>query len=250
METYSLLIGVGALSGLLLACWRAPQKELSCYITAGIWALFGVLIGSRAVAVAVNYGYYQTNPWEIIMVWLGGLSGIGALAAGALSILIVSRWKNIHTGALADVLFPVAGALMVTSWLGCWLGSCAYGLPSDAWWALPMRDEFGLLAKRIPVQMLGAISTLSITWLLERWSKRLPVLGLSALIGLFALSAEMFLLSFLRADPTPILYGLRLEAWGAALLMLLSAVGAAILLVYGAHRNGRNALGSDWTAKR
>jgi prolipoprotein diacylglyceryltransferase len=237
MQTYSLLLGVGALSGLLLACWRAPQKELSCYVNAGIWALFGTLIGSRAATVMVNFPYYQNNPWEIIQVWMGGLSGIGALAGGALSVLIVSKWKNIDTGALADVLFPLAGSVMVTAWLGCWIDNCAYGYPSEAWWALPAQDEWGVTTTRMPVQFLGALSTLAVVWLLERNARRFPICGTSALLGLFLLSTEMLLLSFLRADPTPIVNGLRLEAWGAIGLMILSGLGAGIILVFSRARS-------------
>jgi prolipoprotein diacylglyceryltransferase len=228
MQTYSLLLGVGALSGLLLACWRAPQKDLSCYMTAGVWALFGTLIGSRAATVIINFPYYQTHPGEIFQVWLGGLSGIGALAGGVVSIFIVSKWKNIDRGALADALFPLAGTVMVTAWLGCWLDSCSYGLPSNAWWALPAMDEWGVTASRVPVQLIGALSTLAMIWLLEVATRRFPTCGLSALIGLLGLSTEMFLLSFLRADPTPILNGLRLDAWGALGLMVLSAAGVLV----------------------
>ncbi len=231
MQTYSLLLGVGALSGLLLACWRAPQKELSCYMNAGVWALFGTLIGSRAAVVIVNFPYYQAHPGEIIQVWLGGLSGVGALAGGALSVVIVSKWKNIDTGALADALFPLAGTVMVTAWLGCWLDTCGYGFRTEAWWALPAKDEWGVLVNRAPVQFLGALATLAMVWLLERAGKRLPTCGSGGLLGLFGLSAEMFLLSFLRADPTPILNGLRLEAWGALALMALSALGLGVLII-------------------
>jgi phosphatidylglycerol:prolipoprotein diacylglycerol transferase len=200
-------------------------------MSAGAWALFGALIGSRAATVMVNFPYYQTHPGEIIQVWLGGLSGIGALAGGALSIFIISKWKNIDRGALADALFPLAGTVMVTAWLGCWLDSCSYGFPSDAWWALPVKDEWGMTATRVPVQLIGALSTLAMVWLLEWATKRFPTCGLSALIGLFGLSTEMFLLSFLRADPTPILNGLRLDAWGALVLMVLSAAGALIITI-------------------
>jgi phosphatidylglycerol:prolipoprotein diacylglycerol transferase len=229
MQTYSLLLGVGALSGLLLACWRAPQKELSCYMSAGAWALVGTLIGSRAVAVMINFPYYQAHPGEIIQVWMGGLSGIGALIGGVISVFIVAKWKNIDRGAMADAVFPLAGTVMVTAWLGCWIGRCSYGFPSEAWWAMPVKDEFGVLANRIPVQLIGAFSTLAIVWVLELATKRFPTCGLSALIGLFALSTEMFLISFLRADPAPMVNGMRLDAWGALGLMAFSALGALIM---------------------
>jgi hypothetical protein len=43
----------------------------------------------------------------------------------------------------------------------------------------------------------------------------------------------LFSLSYLRADPTPIWNGLRLDAWGAAGLMLFSALSLVVLLIYG-----------------
>src|SRR4030065_623834 len=83
MQPFSILLGLGALAGLLLAGWRAPKKEASRYLDGSLGILLGALLGSRAVAVAVNYSYYQAHPGEIVQVWLGGLSGIGAMAGGS-----------------------------------------------------------------------------------------------------------------------------------------------------------------------
>ena len=237
MHATSVLLGVGTLTGLLLVCWRAPQKELSAYLDAGFWVLVGALIGSRAGSVLVNFAYYQANPGEVFQVWEGGLSGIGALVGGAVAIFVVARWKKIPTATLADVLFPLAGTLMVTAWLGCWISSCAYGLPSEAWWALPASDELGGIANRIPVQLVGAALTLVFLFLLELAGKHFPVPGSNALTGLLLLSAEILALSFLRADPTPTWLGLRLEAWGAAAVLMAGTLGGVVLLVRGRHRD-------------
>jgi len=231
MQPFSLLLGLGALTGLLLAGWRAPKKETIRYLDAAVGILFGALLGSRAVTVAVNFNYYQSHPGEIIQVWLGGLSGIGALAGGILALFIVAEWWRIPTGLLADTLLPLVGALTVTAWLGCWVDRCGYGVPTNAWWAIPGRDEWGALARRVPVQPLGAMLSLVFIWLLDRASNRLPVPGLSACIGIFGLSAVMFGLSYFRVDPTPIWQGLRLEAWGAIGVMIFSTIAVVVLLV-------------------
>lgn len=231
MQPFSLLLGLGALTGLLLAGWRAPKKETMRYLDAGVWTLFGALLGSRAVTVAVNFNYYQTHPGEIVQVWLGGLSGIGALAGGILALFIVAQWWKIPGGLLADTLLPLAGALTVTAWLGCWVDRCGYGVPSNAWWAIPGRDEWGVLAYRVPVQQMGATLTLIFFWLLDRVGKCLPVAGLNASIGVFGLSAVVFGLSYFRADPAPIWHGLRLEAWGAIGLMSFSTLLVVVLLL-------------------
>lgn len=230
MQLFSLLLGVGTLFGLLLVGWRAPNKETLHYLDAAVFVLFIALLGSRALTVVVNWGYYTAHLGEIIQVWLGGLSSIGALVGGVLAVFILAIWWKLPLGLLADTLLPLAGALTVTSWLGCWVGTCAYGFSSNSWWALPARDEWGVLASRVPVQLLGAVLTLALVWLMDWAARHLPLQGLSASIGLFGISALVFGLSYLRADPMPIWQGLRLEAWGAVGLMLLSGLIVVVLL--------------------
>ena len=230
MQPFSILLGLGVLLGLLLTVWRAPEKEASRYLEAGLWVLLGALVGSRAMTVVVNFTYYQSHPGEIVQVWLGGLSGMGALAGGILVIIILALWWKLPVGKLADMLLPLAGTLTIAAWLGCWVDSCGYGLASDMWWALPGRDEWGVLTNRVPVQLMGAIITLVLIWLLDWAGKRLPIPGLNAAIGLFGMSAVIIALSFLRADPTPIWNGLRLEAWGAIGLIIFSLSSVVVLL--------------------
>jgi len=231
MQPFSLLLGVGALTGLLLAGWRAPKKEAIRYVDAAACALLISLVGSRAMAVALNWGYYAAHPREIFQVWLGGLSGIGALGGVMIAVIIIAKWWKLPMGVLADTLLPLVGALTITSWLGCWVGTCAYGLPSNAWWAVPARDEWGLLAARVPVQLVGALSTLVLIWLMDWAGRRVQLAGLAAGIGMFSISAIIFSLSYWRVDPMPIWQGLRYEAWGAIVLMILSAVIVVVLLV-------------------
>jgi prolipoprotein diacylglyceryltransferase len=231
MQPFSILLGLGVLLGLLLTVWQAPEKEASRYLEAGLWVLLGALVGSRATTVVVNFTYYQSHPVEIVQVWLGGLSGMGALAGGILVIIILALWWKLPVGKLADMLLPLAGTLTIAAWLGCWVDSCGYGLASELWWALLGRDEWGVLANRVPVQLLGAIITLVLIWLLDWAGKRLPIPGLVAAIGLFSMSAVIMALSFLRADPTPIWNGLRLEAWGAIGLMIFSLASVVVLLL-------------------
>jgi len=232
MQQFSILLGVGALFGLLLLVWRAPKIETERTLDAGLWILFAALVGGRAMAVGVNFQYYQTHPGEMLQVWLGGISGVGAFAGGLVAIIILSLWWKHPAGKLADAVLPLAGVIAIMAWLGCWADSCGYGLPSVEWWAIPGRDEWGVLATRVPVQLLGAILTLALVWSLDWASKRIPIPGLVAAIGLFGISAVIFTLSFLRADPIPIVNGLRLEAWAAVGLMIISLSAVVVLLLH------------------
>ncbi len=231
MSQFSLLLGIGTLAGLLLVGWRAPQKELNRYLDASLGILLGALLGSRALAVAAGWRYYQAHPSEILQVWLGGLSGVGALAGGLLALVIISSLFKYPLGVLADTFLPLAGTLTVAAWLGSWLVGVGYGTAANAWWALPGRDEWGVVDKRLPVQLLGAIVSLVIILLLEGFSKRLPARGMSAALGLLGFSAVIFAFSYLRTDSALLIYGLRLEAWGALILMFISTLFVVVLLL-------------------
>ena len=233
MQLFSFVLGLGALIGLVLVSWRAPQKERIRYVDAGVLTLFGALVGGRALSVAVNWSYYSAHQEQVLQVWKGGFSGIGALVGGALTIFILAIWWNLPFGTLADALLPLAGTLTIAAWMGCWMEGCSYGLPSSAWWAMPAGDEWGLASNRVPVQLIGAVATLVVIWLLDWGGRRLPIHGTGAALGLFGISAVLFGLSYLRTDPTLIWNGLSLEAWGAAALMLFSAFSLVVLLIHG-----------------
>ncbi len=231
MQLFSLWLGLGSLAGLLMAAWRAPQKEQLRYIDSGVLALFISMLGSRVFYVAANWGYYGIHLGEIVKVWNGGLSGIGALAGGCLAVILIAVMWKLPMGMLGDVLLPLAGTLAIGAWIGCWFDRCAYGFPSEAWWAIPQQDEWGILAKRVPVQFMGAILTLVLTWIIDRAARKPTIQGLSAALGGLGISAVIFALSYLRADPVPIWNGLRLEAWGALILMAFFSLLAVVLLL-------------------
>jgi prolipoprotein diacylglyceryltransferase len=232
MQLFSALIALGALAGLVLLSWRAPQKERLRYVDAGVLTLFGAALVGRAFSVAVNLNYYTAHPGEVFQVWMGGFSGIGALVGGVVAIIVLALWWRLPLGPFADALLPLAGTLAIAAWLGCWLDACSYGAPFNAWWALPSGDEWGVTVNRVPVQVMGALATLLVIWVLDWGGQRLPARGTGASLGLFGISAVLFGLSYLRTDPTPIWYGLRLDAWGALGLMAFSGLSVVVLLLY------------------
>lgn len=231
MPPFSIFLSLGTLAGLLLVAWRAPRKETIRYLDAAVFALFLSLLGGRLGFVAVSWGYFASHPVEVFQVWLGGLSATGAILGGVIAIFILRLGWKLPLGLLADTLFPLLGMLCVASWLGCWFNACSYGALSGAWWALPTRDEWGVLAPRFPLQLVGSLLTLVIVWLVDWLTGRLPIPGLASTLGLSALSALLFALTYARADSAPIWQGLRLDAWGALGLMLLSGLLVVVLLV-------------------
>jgi phosphatidylglycerol---prolipoprotein diacylglyceryl transferase len=231
INIFSLLIGIGAAVGLIWVAYRSPEKLALRYMDAGIAALLGALIGGRAVYVVVNWGYFQEHLVEIPEVWMGGISGLGALAGSILALSLLAIFVNQAVGELGDALLPLAATMTSAAWMGCWMDGCAYGAPVDAWWGLQARDEWGIPLPRVPVQLIGALLTLGLFWSLEQISERLPIAGQAAGLALLGLSLELFGLSLLRADPIPTWRGMRLDTWGALSLVCLAALFLAYTLI-------------------
>lgn len=231
MDIFSLLLGVGAGAGLIWVAYRAPEKQALSYVDAGLAALLGGLVGGRAVFVAVNWGYFQDHLVEIPQVWLGGFSGLGALAGSVLAVAQLALFVRQTFGELADALLPLVTSMVTAAWLACWLDGCVYGAPVEEWWGVLARDEWGILIPRMPVQLIGALLSLGLFWSIERISSRLPIPGQAAGLAVLGLSLILFGLSFLRADPVPYWRGMRLDAWGSLMLAGLASLYLISLLI-------------------
>ena len=238
MYAFTLILALGATLGLLWVALRAPEKEVLNTLDVGLLTLLGGLLGGRAVFVAVNLVYYQSHLLEIFAVHRGVFSWTGALAGGLLVLALIAAINLTSLGFLADTMLPLLATVTISGWLGCWLAGCAYGPRTDYWWGFPVMNEWGQTALRWPTQLLGAILTLALFLLLD-WSHawlevrgRSPRPGTFAGLGVLLLSLEMFALSYLRVDPSPMWNGFRLEAWAALGFAVLAALvlGFSLLL--------------------
>lgn len=235
--TFSLLLALGATLGLAWVAAQAPPKQTRARVDAGLWTMLGALLGSRIAFVWVNWAYYQDHIWEALALNQGGLSWPGALIGGVLVIPLSARLLHTPAGKLADAMLPLAASLIVSAWLGCWLTGCAYGPPAGDIWGIPAVNEWGELATRWPTQLIGALLALLLFWLLDRssqWSKTPAWIkhpGTSAVLGVLVLSLEMLALSFLRADPSPAWRGLRMDAWAALGIAIITALALSISII-------------------
>jgi hypothetical protein len=247
--TFSLILGLGATLGLAWSLRNLPEARALRNLDAGLWALFGGLLGGRLVHVAAGWSYYGGHPLEIPQVWLGGVSGPGSAAGFWCALFLYAACYGLPTGMLSDELLPLGLAVGVSAWLACWLDGTAYGVTVASWGGIPARDEWGQWMLRWPVQLLGAGLTLLIFWILDKdhlsalasdgrqpasWFRQ----AISRLAGsllnnpagtrsrwaFWFLTLEFGMLSMLRADPTFIYRGLRLDTWAWLGLIGLSTL--------------------------
>ena len=240
MNIFALSVGLGAALGLWQVARTVPPQNALMYVRIGLASLFGGWIGSRLIFVLTHSAYYSNHLGESVQLWQGGLSGAGA-AFGILSTTaIIAVVKKISFGKLLDDLSPMFPPLAIAIWLGCWQSGCAYGpiVPENAFWGLASQDETGVILRRFPTQLFAALTLLVyFLWLESRLEKPafpgrkscLTGLGISCIVGFF---------SFLRADPAPFLFGLRLESW-ASLGFFLFALIAWIINIQKQHKTDK-----------
>ena len=222
---FSLIIGLGAALGLALVAQRAPEKKLSIWMNAGLWTLFGALLGARGVFVAVNWDYFQAHLIEIPQIWLGGLSWPGAVSGALITLAFIALVRKEALGGLADGVLPMGLPLIVAIWLASWEAGTGYGaIAPNTWWATPAVDEWGAWLPRWPLQPLGALATLVIFLAIDRLHPRLKQPGELSSLAFVGIAMTTFGLSFFRADPGQFWRGWRLDTWAALAFMGLAVI--------------------------
>jgi prolipoprotein diacylglyceryltransferase len=225
LPLYSVILTCSAALGLVLTTWMVKERKLY-YFDLGIGILFVSLLGARIGYVLQNYYYFSEHIGEIFQFWLGGLSWAGALiGAFAALVGIYLIWKE-PLGKLADIYLPLIGTTTVAIWLTGWGAGIGYGLQTESWIGIPVRDMFGNLEKRWPLPILGAL--LSAGWISGLiwipFKSRMDHPGIRACLGLAGLALINAILSLFRMDPAPQLWGIRWETW-LSLIMLGILIG-------------------------
>jgi len=238
---FSSVIAVGAVAGLVGVVLQSPIRQSLRMLDAGLWLLFGSLVGGRLLYILLAWPYYESHLPEILQVWQGGLSAHGALVGAVIALAPVSlfvRWTLAHT---ADALLPLFMAVSVSAWLALWLEDAFYGLNDTSW------------VDRAPVQIGGALLTLAIFALLDiirgRLALHIPFAlpglarrlarslshssyqdGQAASLALLALSLELSVLSLPQVNASNSWTDPHLEVWIALAVAVFSL--AAFLLTF------------------
>ncbi|PKO99026.1 MAG: prolipoprotein diacylglyceryl transferase [Bacteroidetes bacterium HGW-Bacteroidetes-8] len=172
--------------------------------------LLYTLLGSAVIGARLGHclfyqpDYYLSKPWEIFMIWEGGLASHG----GAIAILIAlwyyarkyGRRYNFDYMWLLDrvgVATPLAGALIR---LGNLMNSEIYGNPTDLPWGFIFTIKGETLPKH-PTQLYEALAyLLTFALLMLLYWKALPKLKKGTMFGIFMIGifGTRFFIEFVK----------------------------------------------------
>ena len=116
---YGVLIALGFIVAMFYCAANSRRfglKEDDVYDLM-IFLLPASIIGARLYYVAFSFEDYLSDPGRIFAVWEGGLAIYGGVIAGAITVILLCRYKKIPMGALLDL--AVYG-LLIGQIIGRW----------------------------------------------------------------------------------------------------------------------------------
>jgi phosphatidylglycerol---prolipoprotein diacylglyceryl transferase len=140
LRWYGLFFVLGFVLGyeIMAQFYRRERRPLENPSSLFLYLLLGTLIGARLGHVFLYQpAYYLAHPWEILLIWQGGLASHGGFAGVMIAVsLYVKRYRDMSFVELADRLAIPALLAATLIRIGNFFNSEILGLPSHLPWAL------------------------------------------------------------------------------------------------------------------
>ena len=227
--------------GIIVAIWLAERRWVARGGQSGeiadlaVWGIPFGLIGGRLYHVLTDHNLYfgeGKHPIEALYIWRGGLGIWGAIAMGALGIIIAARRKGIRLLPVLDAIAPTVLVAQAIGRWGNWFNQELFGKPTDLPWALEIDAEH-----RPPGYFLD--DTFHPTFLYEFlwnlgafgfvvWADRRFRLGYGRVAALYVMAYTLGRgwIEMLRIDNVELqnVGGLRFNVWTSIVLFVAAAI--------------------------
>jgi len=106
------------------------------------YLIFGIMIGARlGYAFIYRPAHYLSHPWEILMVWEGGMSFHGGVIGVLTAALIFCKKNKYHFYTLADPAMPLVALGIGFVRIANYINGELYGKITTLPWAVIFPDE-------------------------------------------------------------------------------------------------------------
>jgi prolipoprotein diacylglyceryl transferase len=227
--------------GIIAAIWIGERRWVARGGTSGevsdlaVWAVPFGLVGGRLYHVITDYQLYfgaDNNPVTALYLWRGGLGVWGAIAMGALGVVIGARRKGIKLLPVLDAMAPgVLVAQAIGRW-GNWFNQELFGKPTDLPWGLEI-DLAHRPVGYLDVQTFHPTFLYEFFWCLAAfffvvWADRRFRLGHGRVLALYVMAYTLGRgwIEMLRIDDVQLqnVLGLRLNVWTSIVLFTAAAI--------------------------
>jgi prolipoprotein diacylglyceryl transferase len=205
---YGLFFAGGFLAGykIMAQFYRREGRPVENLSNLFVYLLVGTVIGARLGHVLLYQpDYYLAHPWEIFMIWEGGLASHGGFVGVLIAVyLYQKKYREMSFLELADRLAIPAFLAAASIRIGNFLNSEILGAPSNLPWAVVFARIDNI--PRHPAMLyeagvyLGIFSALYLAyWKTDIIQHPGRVLGTSLVTG----SRARFLIEFVKENQVP-----------------------------------------------
>ena len=240
LRGYALCIILGIIAAIWIGerRWVARGGKPGEVSDLAVWAVPFGLVGGRLYHVFTDYQLYfggDNNPVTALYLWRGGLGVWGAIAMGALGVVIGARRKGIKLLPVLDAMAPgVLVAQAIGRW-GNWFNQELYGGPTSLPWGLeidqdlndPVRSQYGDAQLFHPTFLYEFLWCLAAFFVVV-WLDRRFRLGHGRVLALYVMAYTLGRgwIEMLRIDDVQLqnVLGLRLNVWTSIVLFTAAAI--------------------------
>jgi prolipoprotein diacylglyceryl transferase len=223
-----LLLAIGACIGLTGVRYVRRGGDWDLVLRVAVWGVAAGIVGARAYHVATSWDEVPDEWWGVFAVWKGGLGVWGGIALGCLVGAFIVRRSGASVAVMMDAVAPGLLIAQGIGRLGNWWNQELYGEPTDLPWALEIDPEHRVEGYETDetfhptflYELIYDLVMAGVLLLIDRFF-RIRAPALFALYVSFYTFGRFFE-ELLRIDPAHEIGPLRLNAWVAIVLFVLS----------------------------
>jgi len=221
---YGLLIVISIILGIWLVIFQAKKYNINKekILDLSFYLLIFGLIGARLYYILLFPKYFFSHPSDIIKIWQGGLGIFGACFAGLLVIFFYAKKHHLSYLLLLDLIVP---ALILGQTIGRWgnyFNGELYGRQTGLPWGIPVNSAY--FHPCFLYESFWNFAVFLNLIMLQRKKSPFPGEIFSFYLILYPLGR--FFVEFIRIDPQPIIFNLRL----AQIISLILFISGIVLL--------------------
>lgn len=185
-----------------------------------------ITIARLFYAIVYNFNFFITNPWQIFMIWKGGLSIHGGIIGACIGMFIFSRWKKVHFLDLTDIgTIPITFGLILSR-IANFINSELYGKITNLPWGVKFKDVEGF---RHPSQLYESFKNAIILGILIFFKNKPFPRGFMTSIFLILYAVFRFVVEFFRAPDPQLGYIILGFSMGHILSIIMFFIGISLL---------------------
>ena len=231
---YGMFIVLGIIAALAVTLKLAEYYKINKedIIDLAFYLIIGGVIGARIYHICLEFSYYAEHQLDIFKLWNGGLAIHGAIIAGIIIMYIYVKKKKLDFWLFAALAVPgLALAQAVGRW-GNYFNQELYGKPTDLPWGIPIQFNNRVLEYYTSTyfhptflyESLGSLAIFAVLIIMHYLIIKKQKLNFQYIVFAYLVlySLLRFATEILRADPTPIVLGLRLPQIISLMIILIS----------------------------